>query len=941
MAYTLYSFGGGQTLEYIFNGLAMVLSFSEQGLAGSLIRLTGLISVVWVLAISMVRQSILPAFHWFIWFLCVVNVLLIPKTTLYICDPLTYQNYRAKIDNVPVALAVVGSLISEIGKGLTEKLEQVFTLPDYLPYHQTGLVFGSRLMAESRTFRIQDPLFQQNMQRFVQQCVVYDVMIGYKYTLKDLQTSPNIWKLVSDKASPLLGFLYKMPNGEESTIVTCQEGAKRLNKQWTSEVNNAATKFGRHFFPQLQEAQARNAFLEKLPQSYTLLSKISLQASEILQQEMMVNAIQSASQAKAYQLGAAANYGSSKAALQQRSSYEIAGEMARNALPVMKNVFEAIAYGAFVFIFPLMALPNGYQILSTYLGILVWIQLWAPLYAILNLIMVLTARYKGIAYVGAQGLTLGTSQGLANLNHDMAALTGWLSFSVPAIAYMMVKGGAGSFVHLANHLGAAAQSAISSTGHEVASGNISLSNFSQGTQSLYNQTAFQVKKNAEHISGQFSHNLGDGAVQVTMAEGRIFSGGGGRTVSSLGTEVWGSNNFSQQLSQASNRELSLMESEGAELAKGVSEASRQATDLFNRVSHGENNGKNYTMDTSSAENKSLSNTMRFTRNLQKTFGVSQQEAMQLALGASLAASFGVNFKLPALAGGPAAKLFALLPTIRIGVNAQGNYSKDAGRRISFEDVRIATQEQGYSENIESILRATEHQQYGNSDAKDKSLSSALSATLEKMQSHRDSYQLHQQKAQRLNQGAQLMQSSSFDSRTNLTQAVLEFIANQRSVDGKSVMGMESARKVLESNSGPLADRKEQYIKAFQEQRTKNVINQFISEHMKNPVSLETEFKTKKTTLSESNLEAQYASNSENLTEKSKRENLDLNAVIDQKIKNQVEEMNTQKQEIMKENSARLNEKYYKMAQEKKEAADKNLFLNVFRSIQKHNKEEEE
>jgi hypothetical protein len=50
MAYTIYSFGGGETLKYIFNGLAMVLSFSEQGLASSLIRLVGIVSVIWVLS---------------------------------------------------------------------------------------------------------------------------------------------------------------------------------------------------------------------------------------------------------------------------------------------------------------------------------------------------------------------------------------------------------------------------------------------------------------------------------------------------------------------------------------------------------------------------------------------------------------------------------------------------------------------------------------------------------------------------------------------------------------------------------------------------------------------------------------------------------------------------------------------------------------------------
>ncbi len=944
MAYTIYSFGGGETLRYIFNGLAMVLSFSEQGLASSLIRLVGIVSIIWVLAIAMVRQSILPALHWFIWFLCVINLLLIPRTSVYICDPLTYQGVRPKVDNVPVLLAAVSSLISDIGKSLTEKLEQVFTLPHYLPYQETGLVFGSRLMSDSKLFRIQDPLFHENMQRFVQQCVVYDVMIGTKYSMKDLKTSKNIWELVSSNASPLLGFLYKMPNPADNEIKTCQAGAKDLNERWTLAIQEASLKLGKHFFPNLEEVQARNAFLGKLPQSYALLSKISLQASEILQQEMMVNAIQNASRAKAYQLGAAADYGSAKASMQQRASYEIAGDMARQALPVMKNVFEAIAYGAFVFIFPLIALPNGYQSLATYLGILIWIQLWAPLYAILNLIMLLTAQAKGIAYAGSEGLTLATSQGLANLNQDMSALTGWLSFSVPAIAYMMVKGGASSFVHLANHLGSAAQSAIASTGHEVSSGNISLSNFSQGTQSLHNQTAFQTKRNAEHFSGQFSHNLADGAIQVTMAEGPIFSSGSGRTVSSLGTEVSGSNNFSAQLSQASQKEQSLMESDGAEMASGISEASRQATDLLNRISHTESDGKNYNLDTTSAENKSLNNTLRFTRNLQKTFGVSQQEAMQLALSASIAGSLKYDFKKDGKNGEegknePAAKLFDQNISITIGANAQGVYSKEAGRKITADDIRIATKEYGFNESIESILKATEHQQYGTSSAKDKSLSSALSASLEKLRSHRDSYQLHHQKAERLSRGAQMMQSSSFDSRTNLTQAVLDFIANQPSIDGKSVIGLESARKMMDATTGPLAQKKDRYIEAFQEQRTKNIIEQVASKHIASPKELEKKYTDKTIELFELELKTQNNGDINHLLDKAKKDSLEFNTESNSAIKHKIEEMNTHKESLFKEKAIGMDQKYQKKIKEKEEAGDKNLFVNLFRSVQEHNEEE--
>jgi hypothetical protein len=338
-----------------------------------------------------------------------------------------------------------------------------------------------------------------------------------------------------------------------------------------------------------------------------------------------------------------------------------------------------------------------------------------------------------------------------------------------------------------------------------------------------------------------------------MAEGRVFSSGSGRTVSSLGTEVWGSNNFSQQLSKASHQERSLMESEGVEVAKGLSAASRDATDLLKRISQGDSSGKNYTLDTSSAESKSFGNVMRFTRNLQKTFGVNQQEAMQLALSASLAVSRRYDFNPPKKDGAdgnegkdePAAKLYETSDSITIGANAQGGYSKEAGRKITFEDLKSFAKEQNYNESIESIQKAIEHQQYGNSSTKDKSLSSAASASLEKLRSHRDSYQLHHQKAERLSKGAQIMKSSSFDSRTNLTQAVLDFIADQPSIDGKSVLGLETARKMMDATSGPLADKREHYIKAFQEQRSLKAIQQFMAEHIKDPDSVKTEFEIQK------------------------------------------------------------------------------------------------
>src|SRR3546814_2707564 len=94
------------------------------------------------------------------------------------------------------------------------------------------------------------------------------------------------------------------------------------------------------------------------------------------------------------------NYAATKALMQQRTTYQLSGEIAGKILPVMKNVFEAIAYGAFIFIFILALLPNGYNVLGTYMGLLLWIQMWPPLYAILNLIMTVAARNQTMGELG-------------------------------------------------------------------------------------------------------------------------------------------------------------------------------------------------------------------------------------------------------------------------------------------------------------------------------------------------------------------------------------------------------------------------------------------------------------------------------------------------------------------------------------------------------------
>lgn len=520
MEHVITTYGGGELFSLIFNGIAALFKQDATGMLMPLIRIGLMVGLLYTIILMCVRSSLIEGIHWLLWVIIATNLLFLPKTTVFIHDPLTKEKF--KVDHVPLALGAFASFVSHVGKTVTEKVEAVFTLPDYMPYHETGTVFASSLMSQVGQFRIVDPGFKGNMERFVNQCVVYDVMIGHKYTLQDLQNTPNIWELVKTNASPVLGFMYregKLPG----RIVTCKEGAQALDKLWTAEIKRATALYGTRV---QNRTLTESAFHTGLLGSAKLLAgsmSIAGSAMDLLRQEMIIHAIEESSNNKLSELGAASNYAATKALLQQRSAYAIAGDIAARTLPLFKNVIEALSYALFIFIVVLALLPNGYRILITYFGILVWTQVWAPLYAVLNLIMTLYGRAETSHLIGAEGLTFLNSSATINANADMVTLAAWLAVSIPFISYGILKQGAGAFVGLAHHLGSAMQASASGVAYEAVSGNVSLGNVSIGTQAYQNTTAFQHHTSPTYNASQFKALSASGIEQSTF-------GGGTQTV---------------------------------------------------------------------------------------------------------------------------------------------------------------------------------------------------------------------------------------------------------------------------------------------------------------------------------------------------------------------------------------------------------------------------
>lgn len=494
---------------------------------------------------------------------------------------------------------------------------------------------------------------------------------------------------------------------------------------------------------------------------------------------MMINAVEEASNNKLSELGTTSNYAATKALLQQRSAYAVAGEIAARTLPLFKNVIEALSYALFIFIVVLALLPNGYKILLTYFGILVWTQLWAPLYAVLNLIMTLYGKAETTAHAAKEGLTLLNSSAIINANADMTTLAAWLSVSIPFISYGILKQGAAAFVGLAQHLGSAMQSAASGAAAETVSGNISMGNVSMGTQAYQNTSAFQHNTSPTYNASQFKSMGASGVEQNTFADGtQAFND---QAMSRLSVQIMGTENTNYADQQSFNNATSVARTRNVAATEATEASLQSSTNFLSRLGTDQFKGEDYTKNTTASDAKSLQNFNNFVKTLQENKDFTETQAVEAALGASL----GGSLKF-------------------LSADVKGSFSSTAARQKAIQDATSLAKQTGYSESAEKVVAAAQSLSEGIRDSKGAELGESATASLNQAKGLREEASVAQNKVDTISRDRSSSQSKGITVQKELTQEVLEFIANQPSNPGPNGLsggkiGHKEALRILNKN----------------------------------------------------------------------------------------------------------------------------------------------
>ncbi|MEI6643699.1 MAG: conjugal transfer protein TraG N-terminal domain-containing protein [Novosphingobium sp.] len=641
----IFTVGGG---DYLVNVFQAVAAWTGSGGYKSLLQ------VVMVMGLGL--SALTLAFNqdwraWINWFLgatLIYSCLMVPRLDIHVTDRLNPSLAPANVSNVPLGLALMASFTSQVGDYLTGSAEVVFGLPGNLNYSRNGMIYGARLYDATRSLRISDPEFASNLDEHFRQCVFYDVLLG-RYSMKELAETNDIWVAIApgSQARAQRFLTRDAASGQvTSSIVTCREAYNALNARWTGLIDDMGTVFGRQLYPNQTAALAKAKLFADLPVAYQYLSGVSANATAIFKQTLTINAMSQAMHSMAVGSGAGNVdvYAQTRADIQTERTYSSIASNAMKWVPLLNIVLTVLFYALFPVLFPLFLMPKtGPVALKGYITGFFYLAAWGPLFVILHMMLMYKGAADMTAVAGANGLSLASFTGMADVNSDIGILAGYLIASVPFLAGGVAKGAMAISNNATSYLNPS-QNAAEEAAREASTGNVAL-----GNTSFENSTVLTRQFAQGTIAPSFTYGAG---------QTRTFSDTGSMTTSfpeaSYDQLPNSSYPFTPSLGQEFTSRLSTMASQARSNSESytnvATESTASAVTKFRELRNQFSRGSAFESATGTSNSDSIqtafSEVDQASTNLQRQFGLSRRAADDIStawfLGGEGAASARVT-----------------------------------------------------------------------------------------------------------------------------------------------------------------------------------------------------------------------------------------------------------------------------------------------------------
>lgn len=643
----IYAYHNTDALFGIFNAVAAIMGSGTYLSAIAAVAFCGFLAAM---VAYMFQPERLQGWKWLGTVVLVYSVLFVPRVTICIVDKTGGTPVKV-VENVPFGMAALGGLTSTIGNSITELFETAFqtipspaSLPSELSYQQNGLMFGSRLIQETRRASLPDPAVRTDLLNFVNNCTVYDIADG-TISPTAFSTSDNLWAKMS-ATNPARFSIITSSSGV--TTSTCDQVYASIDSRMPAQVTDLTNRLGLRLNPSLSSVAAQAAVINQIPQAYirSQIATSSATAADLVRQNALINAINDAGEMGCQRVNDPSCMmlatGRASAVASQNAAWINGAKISEQALPVVRNVAEALCYAVFPLIVLLLFLSAGKStllILTGYMTVLVSIQLWPPLFAILNYMASIYSQLDQAAAAeiggGVKALALQSASPIYSNAVSAQAVVSYLVIGIPMLAYALSNRLVNFGSTLVGGL-AGLQSTVGNSSAAAAVGNSSMGNVTMDQRNVSPSTSSPWVSRQQDSSGNWTTTNGTGQQAVEYL----------RNIGAV------SNRISARVSEEDVSEASrATEAARNDVVSASTERSAALVDAISKASGGSVSSRSSTgQGTSSYEDlgKSADRIAQLSKQVAATTGMNATQVQQIAF--QLSAGLGTPGMSPAKAG---------------------------------------------------------------------------------------------------------------------------------------------------------------------------------------------------------------------------------------------------------------------------------------------------
>lgn len=456
--FTIYSIGDSAFLAQILNSLAMICGTGDFGKLVAIGLLLGFFIMGIQCVMSGTRQfNLHQVFLGFICYLCFFG----PAVTVHIED--AYTGQVRSVDNVPIGAGVAGTLISNIGYGVTQLFEQGYGDADRMTEHSFGdalkslndirqLAYDTSIVdAASRSLGGNVNL-RKSLDNYIRECTMVKIVVG-QGTPEEVYTG-GINSLGFQNT--IYGTQVYLP-GYNGSNLDCDAAWKQLKPQFEQAVNNPQTIAALNRLAGSMDAQGQiQTTYDRITNALEALNAGQISARDYVGAALLEPIYSRAAQGFYNDMGDHASAVMLNQALEQRNTQWAAEQsMFLSTIRPLMAFFEGFIYA----ITPIMAFmlvmgAFGMTMITKYFQVVAWIQLWMPVLSVVNLFILMAARNE-FASVVTNPMSFYTLNNGSQILQNWIATGGMLAAATPMISLFLVTGSTYAFTSLTNRMGGA------------------------------------------------------------------------------------------------------------------------------------------------------------------------------------------------------------------------------------------------------------------------------------------------------------------------------------------------------------------------------------------------------------------------------------------------------------------------------------------------------